>query len=61
MLHVYDLTFVSGSGADGDRTSCRRVAKPVTAVSTFVSVKPLDVYNPGVSIETSGYLQQCLW
>ena len=41
-LHVYELTFISGGGGDGD-------LQPMIAVqdslSTFVFVKPLDIFD----------------
>lgn len=50
-LHIYYLAFISGVGGDGGGVADNKGAKPVTAVqdciSTFVSVKLLDVFDKG--------------
>ena len=49
MLHVNDLTVISGGRGNGGGDAGKKAAKPVSTVQdwilTFLSMKPLDIWT----------------
>lgn len=49
IIHVHDLTFISGGGTDGGGVTGQKDAKPVNStrdcVSSFVNVTPLGIFK----------------
>ena len=65
-LHVYDLTVISGGGGRVGGVTDEKAAKSATAdggcISTFVSVKPLDVFKETLwQIQACGNKKLCFW